>query len=45
MLTSKRNGTFYAGVTSNLVKLIWEHKNHVVDGFTRHTGEGRYPAP
>jgi len=35
MLASKRNGTIYTGVTSHLVKRIWEHKNNVVDGFTK----------
>jgi putative endonuclease len=35
ILTNKRNGTLYTGVTSNLVKRIWEHKNNLVDGFTR----------
>lgn len=35
MLASKRNGTLYVGVTADLVKLIWEHKNNVVAGFTR----------
>ena len=35
ILASKRNGTLYTGVTSNLVKRIWEHKTHAVDGFTR----------
>ena len=35
ILASKRNGTLYIGVTSNLIKRIWEHKNGVVDGFTK----------
>ena len=38
MLASQRNGTLYTGVTSNLVKRIWEHKHDVVDGFTRKYG-------
>ena len=35
ILASKRNGTLYIGVTSNLVKRIWEHKNNMVEGFTK----------
>ncbi len=35
ILTSKRNGTLYTGVTSNLVKRIWEHKSNVVESFTQ----------
>ncbi len=35
MLASKRNGTLYAGVTSDLLKRVWEHKNDLVDGFTK----------
>jgi putative endonuclease len=35
ILASKRNGTLYVGVTSDLVKRIWEHKNNVTDGFTK----------
>jgi putative endonuclease len=38
MLTSERNGTLYVGVTSNLAKRVWEHKNNVVEGFTRRYG-------
>jgi putative endonuclease len=35
ILASKKNGPLYIGVTSNLVKRIWEHKNNMVDGFTK----------
>jgi len=35
LLASKRNGTLYTGVTSNLTKRIWEHKNNLVAGFTK----------
>ena len=34
ILASKRNGTLYTGVTSNLIKRIWEHKEKFVEGFT-----------
>ncbi|MCH8041164.1 MAG: GIY-YIG nuclease family protein [Nitrospinae bacterium] len=35
ILASKRNGTLYIGVTSDLPKRAWEHKNDVVEGFTK----------
>lgn len=35
VLASKRNGTLYIGVTSGLRKRVWEHRNDVVDGFTK----------
>src|SRR3990172_3907719 len=38
LLASKRNGTLYVGVTSDLVKRIWEHKSNVVKGFTERYG-------
>lgn len=38
ILASKRNGTLYVGVTSNLVKRVWEHKNNLVEGFTKKYG-------
>ena len=38
ILASERNGTLYVGVTSNLVKRVWEHKSDLVGGFTKRYG-------
>ena len=38
ILASKRNGTLYIGVTSDLVKRVWQHKNDTVEGFTKKYG-------
>ena len=37
-LFSRKNGVIYIGVTSDLVKRIWQHKNDVVEGFTHRYG-------
>ena len=38
ILTNKRNGTFYTGVTNDLARRIFEHKEGVADGFTKRYG-------
>lgn len=35
MLASRERGTLYIGVTSDLVQRVWEHKQHLGDGFTK----------
>jgi len=35
ILASRKDGTLYIGVTSNLVQRIWQHKNHQAEGFTK----------
>ena len=35
ILASKRNGTLYVGVTSDLLPRIYQHKHGLVDGFTK----------
>ena len=34
MLASARNGTLYTGVTSGLIKRVWQHRNEIAPGFT-----------
>ena len=35
ILASQRNGTLYIGVTSNLLKRVYEHKHGLVEGFSK----------
>jgi putative endonuclease len=35
LMASRRNGVLYTGITSNIVKRVWEHKNGSVEGFTK----------
>ena len=38
MLASKRNGTLYIGMTDDLVRRVWQHREGVADGFTKAYG-------
>ena len=38
IMTNRPNGTLYVGVTSNLARRIWEHREGMADGFTRRYG-------
>src|SRR6478672_7901139 len=38
IMASGRNGTLYVGVTSALIQRAWQHRDHLVDGFTRQYG-------
>ncbi len=41
ILASRRNGTLYVGVTSDLPRRVWEHKNDACEGFTSQYGVHR----
>ena len=34
ILASRRNGTLYIGVSSQVIKRVWQHKNEMIEGFT-----------
>ena len=38
LLASQHNGTLYVGVTSDLVKRVYQHREGMVEGFTKHYG-------
>lgn len=38
ILASGKNGTLYIGITSDLIKRAWEHKEKLVEGFTKKYG-------
>ncbi|MFW5634824.1 MAG: GIY-YIG nuclease family protein [Erythrobacter sp.] len=41
ILASQRHGTLYIGVTSDLIQRLWQHRNGMIEGFTRRYGVHR----
>ena len=41
ILASKKNGTLYIGVTNDIIRRVWEHRENLIDGFTRQYGVHR----
>ena len=41
IMASKKNGTLYLGVTNDLIRRVWQHKNDVNEGFTKKYGVHR----
>jgi putative endonuclease len=38
LMASKRNGTLYIGMTSDLIRRVWEHREGILPGFTKRYG-------
>ena len=38
MMANRRNGALYVGVTSNIGQRVWQHREGVIDGFTKRYG-------
>jgi putative endonuclease len=41
IMASKKNGTLYIGVTNDLIRRVWQHKNDINEGFTKKYGVHR----
>jgi putative endonuclease len=41
IMASKKNGTLYIGMTNDLIRRVWQHKNNAHDGFTQKYGVHR----